>query len=295
MLFSTFSWHNEDNYLASINYHHFGAPKQWYGVPGVDTPAFENVVRRFYKQRLMEVPDLLHNMNTMFSPSKLKSLGVRVYNLIQYPGDFIITFPRAFHSGFSYGFNCGEAVNFASPAWLQYAYEASEKYRRLGRLGVLAHDRMICTLATHALREINPNAIFGPGSISSQLLYREFERVVKEDLLLRPKLYAEGVRDVSNLISPPPNSCESMDATAADYDDKRVCSICRHTCFLSAVACNCSTTSVSCLRHVAYLCKCPLNNKFIIEWESQDRLRQILAAFEDHRQGMKNSPRNVPS
>ena len=44
MLFSTFAWHVEDLYLYSINFHHFGAPKTWYGVPDTDADGFEEVV-----------------------------------------------------------------------------------------------------------------------------------------------------------------------------------------------------------------------------------------------------------
>jgi histone demethylase JARID1 len=43
MLFTSFCWHNEDNYFYSINYNHFGAVKQWYGVPGAFANIFESV------------------------------------------------------------------------------------------------------------------------------------------------------------------------------------------------------------------------------------------------------------
>ena len=43
MLFSSFCWHNEDNYFHSINYSHFGHVKQWYGVPGAEAATFEKV------------------------------------------------------------------------------------------------------------------------------------------------------------------------------------------------------------------------------------------------------------
>lgn len=43
MLFSSFCWHNEDNYFYSINYSHFGSVKQWYGVAGADAGKFESV------------------------------------------------------------------------------------------------------------------------------------------------------------------------------------------------------------------------------------------------------------
>lgn len=42
---STFSWHLEDMDLYSINYIHFGAPKQWYSISRPDKIKFEQVMR----------------------------------------------------------------------------------------------------------------------------------------------------------------------------------------------------------------------------------------------------------
>jgi hypothetical protein len=44
-LFSTFCWHVEDLNLLSVNYHHAGAPKTWYGVPAAYADALETVVQ----------------------------------------------------------------------------------------------------------------------------------------------------------------------------------------------------------------------------------------------------------
>jgi histone demethylase JARID1 len=43
MLFASFCWHVEDNYLYSINYSHHGDVKQWYGVPPRDMKKFKKV------------------------------------------------------------------------------------------------------------------------------------------------------------------------------------------------------------------------------------------------------------
>lgn len=71
MQFATFCWHNEDNYLASINYSHFGEVKQWYGVPGSEAKKFEQVVKNFLLSLFQEHPDLMHHMTTQMSPSLL--------------------------------------------------------------------------------------------------------------------------------------------------------------------------------------------------------------------------------
>ncbi|VAI48262.1 unnamed protein product [Triticum turgidum subsp. durum] len=110
MLFSMFAWHVEDHYLYSINYHHCGASKTWYGIPGKAAPDFEKVVREHvYDHEILSGEgetaafDILLGKTTMFPPNILLHHHVPVYRAIQKPGEFVITFPRAYHSGFSHG------------------------------------------------------------------------------------------------------------------------------------------------------------------------------------------------
>ncbi|KAL9670591.1 hypothetical protein QQ045_008144 [Rhodiola kirilowii] len=151
MLFSMFAWHVEDHYLYSINYHHCGAPKTWYGIPGHAALEFENVVRKHvYTQDILSVDgedgafDVLLGKTTIFPPSVLLEHDVPVYRAVQKPGDFIITFPRAYHAGFNHGFNCGEAVNIATIDWFQMGEVAGARYALLNRVPLLPYEELLC-------------------------------------------------------------------------------------------------------------------------------------------------------
>ena len=50
---------------------------------------------------------------------------------VQHQGEFIVTFPKAYHSGFSLGWNAAEAANFAVMDWLPYGFEAAEAYAKV--------------------------------------------------------------------------------------------------------------------------------------------------------------------
>lgn len=50
--------------------------------------------------------------------SSLLSTLLQIYRTNQCAGEFVITFPRAYHSGFNQGFNFAEAVNFCTVDWV---------------------------------------------------------------------------------------------------------------------------------------------------------------------------------
>ncbi|XP_031395287.1 lysine-specific demethylase JMJ706-like [Punica granatum] len=151
MLFSMFAWHVEDHYLYSINYHHCGAFKTWYGVPGHAALDFEKVAREHvYTTDILSSEgedgafDVLLGKTTLFPPNILLEHNVPVYKAVQKPGEFVVTFPRAYHAGFSHGFNCGEAVNFALGDWFPLGAVASRRYALLNRVPLLPHEELLC-------------------------------------------------------------------------------------------------------------------------------------------------------
>ena len=185
MLFTTFCWHNEDNYLYSINYSHFGDVKQWYGVPGENAQQFEKISKDFYRESFIESPDMLHHMTTQISVSRLVANKVPVYQVKQNEGTFVITFPKAFHCGFSYGFNCGEAVNFAPPDWLPFGDDAERRYRTcsIPRHSVFSHVRLLFTLKNYAA-EMDMK--------SRQILWEQIDKVLEEEIGARHVIQSQG-------------------------------------------------------------------------------------------------------
>ena len=280
-LFSTFCWHNEDNYLYSINYHHKGCPKQWYGVPGTrkDAEGLERVFKNCLSMKMRDVPDLLHHITTMFSPRLLQQGGVPVYKLLQYPGEFVVTFPRSYHGGFSMGPNVGEAVNFATHDWIAHGADASERYRSFSRAAVFSHDRLTFTMANHHKEQQYYR--------NCTLLVKELNRVIDEEIRLRAKLIESGVRDVYGIINLPKNRLDQLDEESADYDDKRLCHACKHVCFFSAVGCDCSHSKVSCLRHSQYMCRCPPYKKYLMTWSTNEDMQKSLSLVKNHCEQLK--------
>ena len=121
---ATFAWHVEDADLYSINYVHFGAPKFWYSISQEQAEKFERVMANFFPGDRKKCPEFLRHKSFIASPAKLADQGIYLNRCVQLPGEFMLTYPRGYHSGFNVGFNCAESINFATETWLDIGRQA---------------------------------------------------------------------------------------------------------------------------------------------------------------------------
>ena len=82
---------------------HWGDSKTWYGIPGEDAKKFEDAIKSEAPELFEAQPDLLFQLVTLMNPGRLREAGVRVYAANQRAGEFVVTFPQAYHAGFNHG------------------------------------------------------------------------------------------------------------------------------------------------------------------------------------------------
>uniref|UniRef100_A0A3Q2CBG3 [histone H3]-trimethyl-L-lysine(4) demethylase n=1 Tax=Cyprinodon variegatus TaxID=28743 RepID=A0A3Q2CBG3_CYPVA len=259
MCFSSFCWHIEDHWSYSINFLHWGEPKTWYGVPASAAEKLEAVMKKLAPELFDSQPDLLHQLVTIMNPNVLMDHGVPVYRTNQCAGEFVVTFPRAYHSGFNQGYNFAEAVNFCTADWLPQGRQCVAHYRRLHRYCVFSHEELLCKMAAD------------PENLNVELaaaVFKEMDEMIEEETKLRQAAQEMGVlsseQEVFELLP----------------DDERQCFKCKTTCFLSALTCSCSPDRLVCLHHAKDLCDCPLGSKCL-------RYRYDLEEFPSMLYGVK--------
>ncbi|XP_060788218.1 lysine-specific demethylase 5B-B isoform X3 [Neoarius graeffei] len=236
MCFSSFCWHIEDHWSYSINYLHWGEPKTWYGAPGFAAEQLEAVMKKLAPELFESQPDLLHQLVTIMNPNTLMAYGVPIYRTNQCAGEFVITFPRAYHSGFNQGFNFAEAVNFCTVDWMPLGRQCVDHYRLLHRYCVFSHDEMICNMATKADKL---------DVVLASAVHKDMVLMINEEKELRQQIRKLGVVQ-----------CELFEYDLLQ-DDERQCVKCRTTCYLSALTCPCRPGEQVCLHHAQHLCICP--------------------------------------
>ncbi|CAN6294130.1 unnamed protein product [Urochloa humidicola] len=275
MLFSMFAWHVEDHYLYSINYHHCGAFKTWYGIPGDAAPGFERVASQYvYNKDILAGDgedaafDVLLGKTTMFPPNVLLDHNVSVYKAVQRPGEFVITFPRSYHAGFSHGFNCGEAVNFAIGDWFPMGSLASKRYALLNRTPLLAHEELLCrsaVLLSQKLLTCDPRSLDKSEHPYSQYCVKScFVRLMRFQRRARSLLAKMGSQ-----ICYKPKTFPNLS-----------CSMCRRDCYITHVLCGCNFDPV-CLHHEQEVRSCPCkSNRVVYVREDILELEALSRKFE---------------
>ncbi|KAL8711456.1 MAG: hypothetical protein Q9220_004114 [cf. Caloplaca sp. 1 TL-2023] len=257
MCFSTFCWHNEDHYSYSANYQHFGSTKTWYGIPGADAERFEAAMKEAVPELFETQPDLLFQLVTLLPPDQLEKAGVNVYALDQRAGQFVITFPQAYHAGFNHGFNFNEAVNFAPHDWEPFGEAGVDRLQDFRKQPCFSHDELLMTAAN---RDTTIKTAKWLAPALQRLRDRESQQ--RADLLVHHKEFIDHHCKIDEPEVESNFHCEfgfevnEKDVSENDYQ----CTFCKAYSYLSRFRCN-TTGKTLCLLHAGIFDCCGANDE----------------------------------
>jgi len=252
MMFASFCWHMEDLYMYSVNYMHKGAAKTWYCIPSSHKEEFEHVIKEKYCELFIFHPDLLYNIVLTMNPLELVKRNIPVYRTEQHPREFIITFPKVYHAGFSHGFNVAEAVNIATPDWIPFANIAMKDYANDGfsKKGSFPYEWLI----VENVKKIN--------ELDFSL---EAKKQVAEAYL---KIMEKELKDRETV-----KACYAKVSTKQYGDltsryDSHICGTCKNYTYLSFLSCM-TCRRCGCTSHIT-VCDC-LNTSVILNIRFSDK------------------------
>ena len=283
MCFSTFCWHNEDHYSYSANYQHFGATKTWYGIPGADAERFEEAMKRAVPELFESQPDLLFQLVTLLPPDQLKKAGVNVYALDQRAGQFVITFPQAYHAGFNHGFNFNEAVNFAPHDWEPFGQAGVERLQTFRKQPCFSHDELLITAASR-------DTSIATAKWLTPALQRLQDRELKQrgDFLHRHQVIKAHCCKISETANESHFGCTLGYEIDDEDETEHQCTYCKAYSYLSHFRCH-SSSKITCLEHAGIFECCEANedqrltnaHHTLIHRYSDDGLRAIVQKVVD--------------
>lgn len=253
MTFSTFCWHNEDHYTYSANYQHLGDTKTWYGIPGEDADKFETAMRDAVPELFECQPDLLFQLVTLMPPQKLRKAGLRVYALDQRAGEFVVTFPKAYHAGFNHGFNFNEAVNFAPPDWEPFGAASVGCLQTFRRQPAFSHDELLLMAAAR------DNSL-----TTAEWLAPGLERMLENERRARSYFLDDPGSPDENRPDDVYRGPRYADAPVIDKDnideESMLCCVCKCHAYLSRYVCE-KTRKIMCLWHAGAHACCDVDQR----------------------------------
>ena len=116
-----------------------------YGIPAKHAERFEDACRQNVPLLCKMNPDVMFSLTLTLPPDLCLQCEVPVVHTVQREGEVVVTFPRAYHAGFSHGFNIGEAVNFATADWLKWGRMSLSNYvnKTAKRRPLFSQDLMV--------------------------------------------------------------------------------------------------------------------------------------------------------